>query len=94
MLRWVPRVVPTDQLTVTLQTNLPGHTGTVTSSPAGIDCGTTCSAYFADGSTVTLTAANAPQAIFVSWSGCDQVSGNLCTVAMDQAKNVVANYAW
>jgi len=30
--------------------------GTVTSSPAGINCGTTCSASFARNTTVTLTA--------------------------------------
>ena len=86
---------PGYDLAVTLQTNTPGHVGTVTSSPAGIDCGTACSATFASDSMVTLTAADAPQAIFVSWSGCDQVaSGNTCRVTMNQAKNVVANYAW
>ena len=31
-------------------------TGTVTSNPAGIDCGATCTAPFASGSVVTLTA--------------------------------------
>src|SRR5207245_172507 len=31
--------------------------GTVTSSPAGIDCGSTCSATYVSGTTVTLTAA-------------------------------------
>ena len=32
-------------------------TGTVTSSPAGISCGGTCSASYASGTAVTLTAA-------------------------------------
>src|SRR5437764_1193780 len=34
--------------------------GTVTSSPTGIDCGSSCSAMYADGTTVTLTIAAAP----------------------------------
>src|SRR5688572_1232645 len=33
-----------------------GGTGTVTSSPEGINCGTTCAGSFPDGATVTLTA--------------------------------------
>jgi hypothetical protein len=36
-------------------------TGTVTSTPAGINCGSTCSAPFAYGTAVTLTAAPAPR---------------------------------
>jgi hypothetical protein len=38
--------------------------GTVTSSPAGIDCGATCSGNFASGSLVTLTATPDPGASF------------------------------
>jgi len=43
--------------------------GTVTSSPAGINCGTTCSASFKSGSSVTLTATPAAGSTFVGWSG-------------------------
>ena len=38
--------------------------GTVTSSPAGVNCGSTCSASFASGSTVTLTATPASGSTF------------------------------
>jgi hypothetical protein len=43
--------------------------GTVTSSPDGIHCGTTCNAAFADGTVVTLTASAAGGSTFAGWSG-------------------------
>lgn len=46
-------------------------TGTVTSSPAGIDCGSTCSAKFDWGTAVTLTARPDGNSKFSSWgSAC------------------------
>jgi uncharacterized delta-60 repeat protein len=46
-------------------------TGTVTSRPTGIDCGVDCSAPFADGSSVTLTAVAAKKSVFAGWDpGC------------------------
>jgi hypothetical protein len=43
--------------------------GSVTSSPAGIDCGSACSAQFDDGTQVTLTAAADSGSTFTGWSG-------------------------
>ena len=43
--------------------------GTIASSAAGIDCGTTCTGQFPQGSTVNLTAAPNPQSVFAGWSG-------------------------
>jgi len=43
--------------------------GSVSSSPAGIACGATCENDFANGSTVTLTAAAAAGSSFTAWSG-------------------------
>jgi LmbE family N-acetylglucosaminyl deacetylase len=63
---------------------------TVTSSPAGINCGTDCSVSFAHGTEVTLSAAPAAGST-VAWSGCDQVvDGDRCKVSMDAAKHVAA----
>jgi hypothetical protein len=53
--------------------------GTVTSNPAGISCASTCSAGFSNGATVTLTA-TPNGSTFGGWSGCDFVSGQVCTV--------------
>ena len=67
--------------------------GAVTSSPAGIDCGATCSASFTNGSSVTLTASPAAGYVFSSWTGCTSASGTNCSVTMSAAKAVVANFA-
>src|SRR3989475_9732341 len=66
--------------------------GTVTSSPAGINCGGTCSASYVSGTTVTLTATPAFLSGFGGWTGCDSVSGNKCTVSMDSARSGTADF--
>jgi hypothetical protein len=69
-------------------------TGTVVSSPAGIECGATCTAAFTEGSKVTLTASPSAGSLFVSWKGCEKggVLGRQCTVTMDKAKTVNAKF--
>ena len=66
--------------------------GAVTSSPAGISCGATCSASYTNGTSVTLTATAASGSTFSSWTGCDSVSGSTCTVTMSTAKSVSATF--
>ena len=66
--------------------------GTVTSSPAGVDCGATCEFSFGEGTAVTLTAASATNSKAVIWSGCDSVLANECKVTMDAAKAVTATF--
>src|SRR4051812_14872163 len=66
--------------------------GTVTSSPAGISCGSNCSASFISGTKVTLTATPSMLTIFTGWSGCDSTSGNTCTVNMNAARSVTASF--
>jgi endoglucanase len=66
-------------------------TGTVTSAPAGINCGSTCSASFANGTSVTLTAATAAGSTFAGWSGACTGTGG-CTVGMTQARAVTASF--
>jgi hypothetical protein len=66
--------------------------GTVTSSPAGINCGSTCSASFATGTQVTLTAAPAGGATFSGWGGACSGTGS-CVVTMNAAQSVSATFA-
>ena len=63
------------------------RTGRVTSAPAGIDCGSSCTDYFDTGSSVVLTATPDPGSIFVGWWGaCTNVSGT-CTVEASPNQN-------
>jgi alpha-tubulin suppressor-like RCC1 family protein len=65
--------------------------GSVSSLPAGIDCGATCSASFTFGSLVVLTATPGPDSIFAGWSGaCSGLYA--CNVPMDAAKAVTATF--
>ena len=63
--------------------------GTVSSAPGSIDCGSTCSASFDAGTTVTLNATPNSTSLFAGWSGACAGTGG-CTVAMDASKNVTA----
>jgi hypothetical protein len=65
--------------------------GTVTSSPAGISCGSVCTAPFAGASSVTLTAQAASGYVFSGWSGACSGTGN-CVVAMTAAESVTASF--
>jgi DNA-binding beta-propeller fold protein YncE len=70
--------------------------GTVTSSPAGIDCGSECEAKFPEGTIVTLTASAAMHSIFTGWSGCTPLSGHPdeCEVTMSEAHSVSATFKY
>ncbi len=68
-------------------------TGTVTSSPAGIECGATCSANFVKETVVTLTGAPGTKTLPPAWSGCDSITAeNKCVVTMSVAKSVTATF--
>lgn len=71
-----------------------GSGGTISSDPAGIDCGADCSQSYPHGTQVTLTA-NYPahRAIFEGWSGACSGTANTCTVTMDAAKSVLATFS-
>ncbi len=85
---WVSQPATNPTLTVTAQ-----GTGTVTSSPAGINCGSTCSASYASGTQVTLTAAPGTSAIFGGWSGGGCTGRTLtCTVVMSDTTAVTAAF--
>ncbi len=67
--------------------------GTVSSSPAAIDCGATCAANLDHGTAVTLAGTQGAGSQPALWSGCDSVNGaNECVVAMTAAKDVTATF--
>lgn len=66
--------------------------GKVTSSPAGIDCGTMCSASYAENTSVTLTAAPDASSSFTGWSGDCSGAQLTCTVPMSMARSVKATF--
>ena len=66
--------------------------GTVASSPAGISCGTTCSASFDEGTSITLTATPAAGSIFTGWSGGPCAGTAPCTFTMATTFAVTATF--
>lgn len=66
--------------------------GRVTSIPAGINCGTSCSASFGTGLPVVLSAAPDTGSTFAGWSGCDTVTAAGCNVTLNAARNVTATF--
>ena len=67
--------------------------GSVTSAPAGIACGTTCSASFPSGSPVVLAATPTGGAAFIGWSGGGCTGTGTCTVTPTSATTVTATFA-
>ncbi len=65
--------------------------GTVTSSPAGISCGTDCMQFYKKDTVVTLSAAAATGSTFEGWGG-DCSGASSCTVTMDMDRNVIATF--
>jgi hypothetical protein len=74
--------------------------GTITStsnpsSPNQVNCGAGCAEVavsFDYDTVVTLTAVPNAVSTFSHWSGCDSVSGNVCTVRMTFSRSATANF--
>ncbi|MFB9311756.1 Ig-like domain-containing protein [Nocardioides plantarum] len=67
--------------------------GAVTTDPAGIDCGETCGADYAHGTSVTLTATPSAGSSFGGWGGaCADTAEPVCTVTLDRATEVAATF--
>ena len=70
--------------------------GTVTSVPAGIDCGSDCEEWYSTNEKVTLTATPDPGSVFVGWDpgggpGCPGTG--TCELKMATDKTVTATFA-
>lgn len=69
-----------------------GGKGSVSSAPAGISCGATCSASVIQGSTYTLSVTPDPGFRFVNWSGACTGSTLTCQVTVNSNLSVQANF--
>jgi hypothetical protein len=80
-----------DPATYTLTVNKTGNgMGTVTSTPAGINCGSTCSSDYTDGTQVELIASPTSGSSFAGWSGACNASGE---VTMTSNKTCTATFS-
>lgn len=84
--------------TVTAAFNLPtlsvvvAGTGSVTSIPAGIDCGATCMASFNKGTSITLSATPVAGMTFSGWSGGGCAGAGTCVVTLTENVTVTATF--
>ena len=67
--------------------------GTVTSNPAGIGCGSDCSQSYTAGTVVTLSAAAAAGSTFTGWSGNPDCADGIVTLNADTACNAAFTLA-
>ena len=66
--------------------------GTVTSAPAGINCGADCDQTYIANQMVTLTATASTGSTFTGWSGGGCTGTGTCTVTMTAATTVTATF--
>jgi len=66
--------------------------GTVTSSPTGINCGPACTAQFNSGTSVTLAATPTSGGSFTGWSGGGCSGAGNCIVTLSAATTVTATF--
>jgi hypothetical protein len=66
--------------------------GTVTSSPAGINCGATCSHRYAHGTLITLSATPSAGSSFTGWSGGGCSGTGTCQVTTNADTAVTATF--
>jgi hypothetical protein len=81
---------PTPTFTLTVSTTGAGS-GNVTSVPAGLNCGTTCSHAYLQGTPVTLTATAVAGSMFAGWSGACVGTGT-CSVTANSDQAVTADF--
>ena len=83
------KIIPPGNFSLTV--NRTGY-GIVTSSPAGIFCGSDCADNYLDGTRVTLSA-SPDGGSFDRWEGSCAGSGPVCTLTMNQSRNATAYFS-
>ncbi len=94
-----PRIVGTGvdmgayEFVSTLTVHQGGHgAGHITSEPAGIDCGITCTADFDSNAVITLTATPLISSTFVGWSGAANNTSNPITFQITGTQELTATF--
>lgn len=82
--------VPTTLYSVSVS-KLGAGEGVVSSQPAGIDCGATCTHAYRVGQVVTLSAQPASNSAFMGWGGACSGSGD-CRLRITEARDVTASF--
>ena len=77
--------------TASLSVKTSGGKGLITSTPAGISCGTTCSVKAVPGTNITLSILPEPGFRFVNWTGACTGTAATCTLAVNGTASVQAN---
>jgi len=81
-----------DHFTLTISKSGTGN-GTVTSSPAGINCGSSCTEDVQPGKKITLKAKADTNSTFMGWSGGGCSGTGTCAVIMNDDATVTAGFA-
>jgi hypothetical protein len=79
------------QRALTVSATGPGS-GTISSAPAGISCGSACTTSYEIGTAVTLTATPAAHSNFLGWSGGGCSGTGTCRVPIDSDQTVTATF--
>lgn len=91
LMEWgTDRGIAAQTYTLTVTNGGSGH-GTVTSSPAGINCGSDCTEVYNQDKKVTLKAKAASDSYFVGWSG-DCSGKKNCSLLMNSDLSVAADF--
>jgi hypothetical protein len=102
---WDVSAIPTSQVQTIFVRPQPGEgtsvltvtksgsgTGSVTSAPSGINCGTDCTETYSRGTTVTLTANPDTGSVFGGWSGECRGTDSECAVTVNGNTTVTATF--
>jgi len=85
------RVTTAAPITLTVSKSGSGS-GTIVSTPPGIDCGADCNENYTSSTSVTLTAQSSVGSAFTGWSGGLCSGTGTCILQVDGAKSVTATF--
>src|SRR4030042_3961897 len=88
----VSKTIPSTQQYTLNITKVGTGSGTVTSSPAGINCGNDCTETYNAGNVVTLNATPNTNSTFTGWSGGGCTGTGTCSISINSNTTLTANF--